>query len=107
MKGKKFGLAKRQMRPPPSSPPSPAPLSPLVISPPPRNPLPPRLAIPYFLAISEIENTRFCVFEKKRVTDGPTDGPTDRQMNGQMDRRTDGPYYRDSWTHLKTSITKN
>ena len=57
---------------PPSSPPSP----------PSRHPLPPPLAIPYHLAISEVKNT-CCRVSKKHVTDERTEGRTEGPTHGQ------------------------
>ena len=64
----KFGHAKRKMRPPPSSPPPPPPFPPHHLPRPPHHPLPPTLVIPYPLAITGVENTRFRVFEKNALT---------------------------------------
>ena len=49
----------------------------------PTSPIPPPLAFPL---PSEVENTRFRAFEKKRMTDGRTDGWTDPfiEMSGRI-----------------------
>ena len=63
---------------------SPASLPPAALSPSPHPPL----TIACLYPSAEVENTHFCVLEKKTGY-GPTDG------------RTDGPSHRDARTHLK------
>ena len=85
--GNRFGHAKRQICPPPSSPPPSSELLPW----PPTSPSPP---VPWPLSsplwISEVKNMCICVFRKmlNRWTGQPTDGWTNGRIDGQTDGQT-------------------
>ena len=75
-----------------------------------RHLLPPPLAIPYPLVISEVKNTRFRVFEKNALrTEGWTDGRMDGRTDGRTDGRKDGPMdgRTDRWTDGRTHARTN